>query len=281
MEQTEPFADITVYDRGSRFDFGPMARRFPGVRFSRPEVQPSLSENFTRVFRDPPAQPWLCVFHDDDRFKPDFCRNMAQALQARPECGAISCDGEVINGAGQIQGGLLPNFRGEALLRTPGDLAQWYCDSFIPFPATVYPWHARLAEWIAWAEGYGRCGDVALYSKIIREQPIWIRAAKDFFYRRHGGQDSTGFVWWEETKRWDLQLELARNEPGALAKVVRKRKARLTQRWFNAWLAGEARPERLRGGDFSLDACHRFARNNKLRIFRRLLGFASKAPAPA
>jgi len=270
FRQSEPFADVEIHDNCSRFDFAPMLARFPGVRLIRPEQNLPTHQFFARAFRDPPAQSWLCVFHDDDQLKTDFCRNMAAAAAARPDCGAISCDGEVLDPAGNVRGPLLPAAPAPGILRTPGEFARWFCDSFIPFPAAVYPWHAGLTEWMGWATAFGRCTDVAFFSRIVREKPIWIRPEKDFFYRRHPGQDSSGFVWWEETRRWDLQAELARKEPGHLAYVLKKRRARLTQRWLNAWLNGEHRSEVLTRADFSANALHRFVRNNKLAILQRL-----------
>jgi hypothetical protein len=111
---------------------------------------------------------------------------------------------------------------------------------------------------------------VAFFSRIVQKSPIWIRPEKDFYYRRHPGQDSSGFVWWEETRRWDLQRELAQTEPAHLGYVLQKRRARLTQRWLNAWLKGEPRSEAMTRADFSANALHRFVRNNKLAILRRL-----------
>jgi hypothetical protein len=270
FRQSEPFADVEIHDNRSRFDFTPILARFPGVRLSQPEANLPTHQFFARAFRDPPAQPWLCVFHDDDQLKPEFCRNMAAAAAARPDCGAISCDGEVLDPDDHVQGPLLPTVAAEAFLRTPGEFARWFCDSFIPFPAAVYPWHARLAEWMSWATAYGRCTDVAFFSRIVQKSPIWIRPEKDFYYRRNPGQDSSGFVWWEETRRWDLQRELAQTEPAHLGYVLQKRRARLTQRWLNAWLKGEPRSEALTRADFSANALHRFVRNNKLAILRRL-----------
>ncbi len=269
--QSEPFADVEIHDNCSRFDFAPILARFPGVRLNRPEQNLPTHQFFARAFRDAPREPWLCVFHDDDQMKRDFCRHMAAAAAARPDCGAISCDGEVLDPEGNVQGPLLPATANHGLLRTPGEFARWYCDSFIPFPAAVYPWNSRLTEWMSWATAYGRCTDVAFFSRIVMEKAIWIRAEKDFYYRRHPGQDSSGFVWWEETRRWELQRELAQAEPAHLGYVQKKRRARLTQRWLNAWLGGEPRPEALTRADFSVDAFHRFARNNKLAILRRLL----------
>ena len=267
--QSEPFADVEIHDNRSHFDLGPILARFPGVRLNQPERNLPTHQFFARAFRDPPPQSWLCVFHDDDQLKPEFCRNMAAATVARPECGAISCDGEVLDPDGNVLGPLLPAVPPAGILRTPGEFARWYCDSFIPFPAAIYPWHARLADWMGWATAYGRCTDVAFFSRIAREKPIWIRPEKDFFYRRHPGQDSSGFVWAEETRRWDLQGELAQQEPAHLAYVLKKRRARLTQRWLNAWLARQPRPEPLARRDFSVPALHRFVRNHKLAILRR------------
>lgn len=269
FRQSEPFADVEIHDNCSRFDFAPLLARFPGVRLIRPEQNLPTHQFFARAFRDPPAQSWLCVFHDDDQLKTDFCRNMAAAAAARPDCGAISCDGEVVDRDGRVQGALLPKSMNQGFLHTPGEFARWYCDSFIPFPAAIYPWQARLTEWMGWATAYGRCTDVAFFSKIVREKPIWVRAGKDFLYRRHPGQDSSGFVWSEETRRWDLQEELAQKEPAHRAYVLKKRRARLTQRWLNAWLKGEPRHEALPRTDLSLSALHRFVRNNKLAILRR------------
>lgn len=273
FSQSEPFADVEIHDNRSRFDFGPILARFPGVRLNQPEENLPTHQFFARAFRDPPRQPWLCVFHDDDQLKPDFCRNMAAATAARPECGAISCGGQVMDAEGNPHGSLLPSRFRQALLETPGQFALWYCDSFIPFPAAVYRWSSRLTEWMEWATAYGRCTDVAFFSRIVREKPIWIRPEEDFLYRRHAGQDSSGFLWWEETRRWELQLELCREDARSRRFVDKKRRERLTSRWLNAWLKGEPRPEVLTRTDLSVKAFHRFVRNNKLAILRRCLRF--------
>jgi hypothetical protein len=188
-----------------------------------------------------------------------------------PECGAISCGGEVIDPKAIRHGSVLPAQFREAMLQTPGQFARWYCDSFIPFPATVHFWSLRLSEWMEWATSYGRCTDVAFFSRIVREKPIWIRPQEDFLYRRHSGQDSSGFLWWEETQRWELQRNMAQDEPRHFSYVEKKRRARITQRWLNAWLRIEPRPEALTRKDFSVNAFYRFGRNNKFAILLRLL----------
>ncbi len=271
LDQSESFADVEIHDNRSKFDFTPILARFPGVKLSQPEQNMPTHQFFARAFRDPPQQPWLCVFHDDDLLKRDFCRNMVRAAMTRPECGAISCGGEVIDPEGNLHGSLLPSQFREAMLQTPGQFARWYCDSFIPFPAAVHFWSPRLTEWMEWATTYGRCTDVAFFSRIVQEKPIWIRPQEDFLYRRHAGQDSSGFLWWEETRRWELQRNMAQDEPSNFGYVEKKRRARITQRWFNAWLRDEPRPEALTREDFSANAFYRFWRNNKLATFRRLL----------
>lgn len=120
LDQSESFADVEIHDNRSKFDFTPILARFPGVKLSQPEQNMPTHQFFARAFRDPPPQPWLCVFHDDDLLKRDFCRNMVRAAMTRPECGAISCGGEVIDRDGNLHGSLLPSRFREAMLQTPG-----------------------------------------------------------------------------------------------------------------------------------------------------------------
>jgi hypothetical protein len=64
---------------------------------------------------------------------------------------------------------------------------------------------------------------------------------------------------------------MAQDEPSNFGYVEKKRRARITQRWFNAWLRDEPRPEGLTREDFSANAFYRFWRNNKLATLRHLL----------
>ena len=201
----------------------------------------------------------------------NFCRKTRDAILNHPEVTAVSCNGKVIDEGGNPQGNLVPSLVEDQYFNGPTDLARWYCDAFIPFPPTVYRRNAAFGADLDFAEPYGRCGDVAFLSQVVCRGPILLRAEQDFSYRRHGGQDSAGFKWWEETKRWELQLQLCSENPGACRYVKKKRNARMTSRWLNAWLKAEAREESWDWQFFSLPAVHRFFRNNKLKILLRLM----------
>ena len=220
--------------------------------------------------------PWICVFHDDDLMHPDFCRKTRDAILNHPEVIAVSCNGRVIDESDNPQGILVPRLVEDQCLRGPTDLARWYCDAFIPYPPTVYRWTSAFGADLKFAEPYGRCGDVALLSRVVGRGPILLRAEQNFSYRRHGGQTSAGFLWWEESKRWQLQLDLCQGDPAAQRYVQVLRNARLTSRWLNAWLQAETREEDWDWQSFSLASAHRFFRNNKLRILRRLMKAGTK-----
>jgi len=268
--QTEPFERVELFDNGSTFSTKALAGRYPALRLrASPRVVPG-HENMRRALVETPDTPWLCVFHDDDILHADFVKTIRAALRADPGLGAVSANGEVIDEQGETHGALLPNLKTDLLLRGPADLARWYCEGFIPFPATVYRWSSEFGSDLDFASPYGRCGDVALLARVVQRAPILLLTPKLFSYRRHPEQDSAGFLWWEETKRWDLQRQLCRDDSRARRYVEEKRKDRLTSRWLNAWLRGETREEPWSWDFFSPASVHRFVRNNKLAILRRI-----------
>ena len=276
FSQTEPFDHVELYDNGSNFSVEDLLSLFPSLRvFGLPRPVPA-ADNFRRAFFDRPQTPLLCVFHDDDLMHSDFCRKTRNAILNHPEATAVSCNGEVIDEGGNPQGNLVPGLVEDQYFNGPTDLARWYCDAFIPFPPTVYRWRAGFCADIDFAEPYGRCADVALLSRVAGRGPILLRAERNFSYRRHGGQDSAGFKWWEETKRWELQLQLCSGDSVARRYVKKKRNARMTSRWLNSWLQAERREESWDWQFFSLVSAHRFFRNNKLRILLRLMKVGEK-----
>jgi glycosyltransferase involved in cell wall biosynthesis len=274
--QDEPFDHIELFDNGSDFPLKELLGRYPALRVLGLPRAVSAPKNIRRAFTQVTQTPWLCVFHDDDLMHPDFCRKTRDAILNHPEAVAVSCNGEVIDEGGNPQGSLVPSLLKDQYFIGPAEIARWYCDSFIPFPPTVYRWSAAFGADLEFAEPYGRCGDVAFLFRVVGRGPILLRAEQDFSYRRHGGQDSAGFKWWEETKRWDLQLRLCGEDPGARRYVQKKRNARMTSRWLNAWLQAEHREEDWDWQSFSLASAHRFLRNNKLRILLRLMKAGAK-----
>jgi len=274
--QDEPFDHIELFDNGSDFPLKELLGRYPTLRILGLPRAVSVTENNKRAFTQAAQTPWICVFHDDDLMHPDFCRKTRDAILNHPEATAVSCNGEVIDEGGNPRGSLVPSLLEDQWFRGPADFARWYCDAFIPFPATVYRWSSALGADIDFAEPYGRCGDVAFLSRVVGRGPVLLRAERNFSYRRHGGQSSAGFLWWEESKRWRLQLDLCQGDLGARRYVQHRRNARLTSRWLNAWLQAEPREEDWDWQSFSLASAHRFFRNNKLRILLRLMTGGAK-----
>jgi glycosyltransferase involved in cell wall biosynthesis len=274
--QDEPFDHIELFDNGSDFPLKELLGRYPALRLLGLPRAVSVVENTRRAFMQATQTPWICVFHDDDLMHPDFCRKTRDAILNHPEVIAVSCNGRVIDESDNPQGILVPRLVEDQCLRGPTDLARWYCDAFIPYPPTVYRWTSAFGADLKFAEPYGRCGDVALLSRVVGRGPILLRAEQNFSYRRHGGQTSAGFLWWEESKRWQLQLDLCQGDPAAQRYVQVLRNARLTSRWLNAWLQAETREEDWDWQSFSLASAHRFFRNNKLRILRRLMKAGTK-----
>jgi len=274
--QDEPFDRIELFDNGSDFPLKALLGRYPALRVLGLPRAVSVTENTTRAFTQAMQTPWICVFHDDDLMHPDFCRKTRDAILKHPEAIAVSCNGEVIDESGNPRGSLIPSLLEDQWFRGPADFARWYCDAFIPFPPTVYRWSAAFGADHNFARPYGRCGDVALLSRVVARGPILLRSERNFSYRRHKGQDSAGFLWWEESKRWQLQLDLCQGDPTARRYVQHRRNARLTSRWLNAWLQAEPREEAWDWQFFSLSAAHRFFRNNKLKILLRLMTARAK-----
>jgi glycosyltransferase involved in cell wall biosynthesis len=274
--QDEPFDHIELFDNGSDFPLKELLSRYPALRIFGLPGAVSQAENARRAFAQVTPTPWICVFHDDDLMHPDFCRKTRDAILNHPEATALSCNGEVIDEGGNPQGSLVPGLVKDQYFNGPTDLARWYCDAFIPFPPTVYWWSAAFGADLDFAEPYGRCADVALLSRVVARGPILLLAERNFSYRRHGGQDSAGFKWWEETKRWELQIQLCSEDPGDRCYVRKKRNARMTSRWLNTWLQAKPREEDWDWQFFSLVSAHRFFRNNKLRILLRLMKAGAK-----
>lgn len=271
FSQEEPFAGVELYDNASDFDVHDLTGKFPLLKIRRLPKPVPVEKNLRRALSDPPSTPFLCVFHDDDVFDPDFTLCLKKAARKYPEAAALSCNGTVIDACGNREHLLLPMLEKDLILQNPADLARWYCDGFVPFPPIIYRWNERLGHELDGCHGFGRCVDVAFLGKIVTRAPIVVLAKPHFLYRRHPQQDSEGFQWWEETKRWQLQAELCRDDPVARQQVERKRNDRHTSRWLNAWLKNEPRHEPFDGDRFSLASAYRFGRNNKLRILRRLL----------
>ena len=275
--QEEPFDHIELFDNGSDFPIKELLGRYPALRLLGLPREVSAPENTRRAFTQATRTPWICVFHDDDLMHPDFCRKTRDAILNHPGATAVSCNGKVIDEGRDSQGSLVPNLLEDQWFRGAADLARWYCDAFIPYPPTVYRWSSAFGADLKFAEPYGRCGDVALLSRVVARGPILLRSERNFSYRRHKGQDSAGFLWWEETKRWQLQLDLCQGDPTARRYVQRRRNERLTSRWLNAWLKAEHREENWEWQFFSLLSAHRFFRNNKLRILLRLIKAGTKS----
>jgi glycosyltransferase involved in cell wall biosynthesis len=268
--QDEPFDHIELFDNGSDFPLKELLGRYPALRLLGVSPAVAAEGNARRAFTLVTQTPWVCVFHDDDLMHPDFCRKTRDAILNHPEAAAVSCNGKVIDEGGNPQGSLVPHLLEDKWLRGPADLARWYCEAFIPYPPTVYRWNSAFGADYDFIGPYGRCGDVALLSRVVRRGPILLRAERNFSYRRHRGQDSAGFKWWEETKRWELQRQLCSDDPGARRYVKKKRNARMTSRWLNTWLQAEPWEENWDWQFFSLSSAHRFVRNNKLRVIRRM-----------
>lgn len=275
--QEKPFAQVELYDNASNFSLESLLERFPELILKSSQKLLSSGKNAFRAFSDPPPTPWLCVFHDDDLLSSGFVINVSKAISDNPNILAVSCNGEVIDHQGNLKNEPLIPLQQDYIIKNPADLGCWYCNSYIPFSPTVYLWQPELIQDHAWAADYGRCADVALLSQVISRGPIYLSAKKSFYYRRHDNQDSSGFLWWEETKRWQLQLELCRENPTAWRYVDKKRRARLTSRWLNAWFFEKLPPEAWNWSDFSLSAAHRFVRNKKIKIAKRLFWLRKKS----
>ena len=271
FSQTEPISCVELYDNASDFSFADIKTAYPDLKLKILSIAVPWIRNAERAFMDPPTTEWICVFHDDDLLQPDFHAEMCKMIRDNKKIGAISCSGFVVDEKGIQTGDLLPNLKQDVILRGGVDLSRWYCESFIPFPPTVYRWEDTFNADLEFAAHFGRCADVAIFSRVVQRHPILISAKKLFSYRRHSKQESAGFLWWEENKRWHLQVDLCRNDPTALRHIIKKRNARLTSRWLNAWLRGESRPESLLWDFFSPSSAHRFLRNHKVDTLRRLM----------
>lgn len=271
FSQTEPFDCVELYDNGSNFSVDTLIRRHPELKVCG--VFPAIPQmdNIRRAFSAPPETSWLCVFHDDDLLHPDFAKEMRATLREHPKVGAVSSNGDLMDEEGNLGGSLLPALKKDLVLHTPAEFARWYCEGFIPFPATVYRWSASFEAYLDFSRAYGRCADVAFLSCVLQQGEIILLEKKLFSYRHHREQDSAGFLWWEESKRWELQLELCQKDPLIRGYVEKKRRERLTSRWLNAWLQGRALEEAWKWDFVSWGALHRFFRNNKWAAFCRML----------
>jgi len=271
LAQKKPFAEVQLYDNASDFDLGSLKKKFPQLEVRGFLSPVSAKENLRRALADPIASPWLCVFHDDDMFTPDFVLRLLDTSKKCPGAAALSCNGIVIDSLGNKQDLLLPKLKQAMILKNPTDLALCYCDGFVPFPPTLYRWHENLGQEFHACQGFGRCVDVAFLAKVVARAPIVVDAESLFLYRRHSKQDSEGFEWWEESRRWQLQMGLCEKNSGAQKYVQRKRNDRLTSRWLNAWLWDQPRPEPWAWSNFSPGAAWRFFRNQKIRVLKKTI----------
>jgi hypothetical protein len=118
---------------------------------------------------------------------------------------------------------------------------------------------------------YARASDIAFQFFLLKDGPIFL--GKDPLYgcRVHGGNDShnLGFAEFEElTRIFDENLS---HYPAQRNKICLIRSRQYLEKWLNAWLAGEPKLPRFPFSHVSIAGLHRFARNQKLKILRKLI----------
>lgn len=270
FDQTAPFHSIEVYDNGS----GPEVLRFL-EQYGRGVKVRSFPQNSKTTwecgFGDPCESDFLCVFHDDDVFNKTFVLASLAAFRANPGLAAHSCNGVRIDPSGSPGKFLFPNLDRDILFRTPPELASWCLDHCVPFGPTVYRQDSFLQERLSSVWRYGRSADIAFQLLLLQDGPIFLSKTPLYGSRVHGKNDSLnlGFSEFEAVSR--IFEEHLSRYPMQRNKIRRIRSRQYLERWLNAWLAGEPRLPRFPFSHASIAGLHRFARNQKLKILRKLI----------
>ena len=270
FDQTDPFESIEVYDNGSR----PEVLRFldeygRGIKIRR--FSPNSKTTWECAFGDSCKSDFLCVFHDDDVLYQSFVFASLAAFRANPGLAAHSCNGVRIDPSGSPGHSLFPNLDRDISLRSPPELAFWCLDRCVPFGPTVYRQDSYLQERLSSVWCYGRSADIAFQFLLLRDGQILLSKTPLYGCRVHGENDShnLGFAEFEEVSRiFDENLS---QYPAQRNEICLIRSRQYLEKWLNAWLAGEPKLPRFPFSYVSIAGLHRFARNQKLKILRKLI----------
>jgi glycosyltransferase involved in cell wall biosynthesis len=271
FDQTAPFHSIEVYDNGS----GPEVLRFL-EQYGRGIKIRSFTQNskttWECAFGDPSRADFICVFHDDDVFYENFVSSNLAAFRAMPELSVHSCNGIRIDDVGRPFGDLIPGLDRDILFSSPPELASWCLDRCVPYGPSVYRQEFSLLEKFSGALRYGRVGDIAFQFLLLRDGPVFLSKAPLYGCRLDGKNDSQnlGFPEFEAVSR--IFEEHLDRYPAHRNKIRRIRSRQYLEKWLNGWLAGEPKLPRFPFFHASIPGLHRFARNQKFKILRRLLG---------
>jgi hypothetical protein len=150
--------------------------------------------------------------------------------------------------------------------RSSAELAHFYAGSFLPFPGTFFHLPSR---WVLESldPSYGIATDAALLINLADRVPVHFLPDKIYAYRRHPGQESSGFHHRMEDKFHSLLLNKARGSPWAPSteKQLARRRA---GRFFQAsWERGTFRHHEF-STKFPFHLAFRAVRNRKWLAFK-------------
>ena len=272
LGQQAQFDSIEVFDNASGYHQSLIQElSFSGrVHFHINKERVSPNDLFHKMATSVNSHDYVCFFHDDDRLHPEFLKEVTCSIEQHPNCALYASNATVIDSVGIAKGKLLPINDQPLVMEKRHELGRYLADSFLPCPGIVY----KTADFLIPAEltqTYGNYWDVVFYGEVAKSGGVFLDGRALFDYRRHDGQLSNYTKWIHEDMAWQYFESLCSSDKESLKAVEKKAKARITQRWINAWLKNEVRQLPFDWGRFCLRTVHKCLRNNKAVLLKKLI----------
>lgn len=175
ISQSHPGFDFIVCDDGSTdgsFDLlSKYAKRHDRLILLRNESNRGLFPTLNKLIRASQT-PWIRLFAQDDRLKPECLEREAVFAEANPQCGMFYCNRDTIDDSGHVVKPAPPD-------KTPAHIEPWradqitfYCGSMPGNIANVTLSKAALDEIGFFDESLKVSGDLEMWVRIASKYPV-------------------------------------------------------------------------------------------------------------
>ncbi len=197
LSQTQQPQNIIIYDNGSDEYVFEEVKEFigGGVQWKGAEHNHPVIWNFNRALRECETK-YIMMLHDDDRLCPDFVELQLKFLEADDNLAAISCNGFLIDEAGNRKNvTLAPTSELPIELYTcSGQVALKYAsNSCLPMSPMVY--RTQVVCLVEFKEEFAKVCDAVLFCDLADVGIIAYQTTPLYECRVHSGQDSSYFAY--------------------------------------------------------------------------------------
>jgi len=197
LNQSAMPVKIIIYDNGSKPDTKDAVTGFlaKGVKWEgvKENINPKyiLEKGFSECDTE-----YIMFLHDDDRLHSDFLEKQFSMLDKHPQLAALSCNGSLINIAGEEIGNTISSYKKRELTcqiyEHSGQAALRYAsNSCIPLSPTIY--RSKVVQDFELKEGYGKCGDAVFLCDLANYGGVGYTTLPLYDCRLHSNQDSNSF----------------------------------------------------------------------------------------